>query len=113
MSLGNKQRQFTLCIAHLIIYAYEQGYELTFGDAFRDHRVHGVPGKKLSYSHKNSTHKYRLAVDFNLFKDKKYLTSTDDYKELGLYWETLHPLACWGGHFNDGNHFSFEHNGIK
>jgi hypothetical protein len=113
VTLGNKQRIFTLCISQLITYAYAQGYELTFGDAFRDSRVHGEFGDKQSYSHASSNHKLRLAVDFNLFKNGEYLTADDDYLELGLYWETLHPLARWGGHFNDGNHFSFEHNGIK
>ena len=32
---------------------------------------------------------------------------------LDRYWETLHPLACWGGRFGDGNHYSFKHKGIK
>ena len=113
MNLGNKQREFTLCIAKLVIFAYESGYELTYGDAYRDHRLHGAPGVKKGYSHQSSTHKLRLAVDFNLFKDKRYLTKSSDYKVLGEYWESLHPLARWGGRFGDGNHFSFEHQGIK
>lgn len=112
MGLGDKQRLFTSLISKLIIFAYENGYELTFGDAFRDHRLHGKIGVKLGYGHPKSNHKNRLAVDFNLFKDGKYLTASDDHKELGEYWESLHPDCRWGGRFNDGNHYSMEYQGM-
>lgn len=111
MTLGQKQRKFTLMISKLIQFAYENGYELTFGDAYRDPRVHGEGGVKKSYSSANSLHKSRLAVDFNLFKDGKFLTSTEDHKILGEYWESLG--GAWGGRFNDGNHYSIEHEGRK
>lgn len=111
MTLGQKQRKFTLMISKLIQFAYENGYELTFGDAYRDPRVHGEVGVKKSYSSANSLHKSRLAVDFNLFKDGKFLTSTEDHKILGEYWESLG--GSWGGRFNDGNHYSIEHEGRK
>lgn len=111
MTLGQKQRRFTRMIAQLIEYAYSQGYELTFGDAYRDPRVHGQVGQKKSYSSANSLHKERLAVDFNLFKDGVYLTRTEDHKPLGEYWESIG--GTWGGRFNDGNHYSLEHGGRK
>lgn len=111
MTLGQKQRKFTRMIADLIIFAYERGYELTLGDAYRDPRVHGPVGTKKSYSSGNSLHKERLAIDFNLFKDGKYLTQTEDHRELGEYWESLG--GTWGGRFNDGNHYSLEHGGRK
>jgi len=113
MTLGNKQRHFTRLVGLLIEYAYQNGYELTFGDAYRDPRLHGEMGVKKSYSSAKSNHKIRLAVDFNLFKDGKYLTATEDYTKLGEYWESLG--GCWGGRFTsaDGNHFSLEHEGCK
>ncbi len=111
MTLGNKQRHFTRLVGLLIEYAYQNGYELTFGDAYRDPKVHGQFGEKKSYSAAKSVHKLRLAVDFNLFKDGKYLTATEDYTKLGVYWESLG--GSWGGRFNDGNHFSLEHEGCK
>ena len=49
MSLGNRQRKFTLMVAKLITYAYKQGYELTLGDAYRDPRVFGEHGTKGGY----------------------------------------------------------------
>ena len=113
MTLGEKQRDFTLKVSYLIQYAYEQGYKLTFGDAYRDPRVHGVVGVKDSYSSAMSLHKSRLAVDFNLFKNGKYMVSTDDYLPLGVYWESLGDNCTWGGRFGDGNHFSVTHEGRK
>lgn len=115
MTLRKKQSRFAKCIGQLINYAYSQGYELTFGDAFRDNRVFGEFGQKKSYSHKNSVHKIRLAVDFNLFVDGKFIQNGDHpvYQELGEYWKTLDSEARWGGDFNDANHFSFTHWGAK
>ncbi|MNZ41744.1 hypothetical protein D3C78_593010 [compost metagenome] len=113
MTLGEKQKKFTKMVGQLIAFAYDKGYELTFGDAYRDPRVHGAVGEKKSYSSANSVHKERLAVDFNLFKDGKYLTKTEDYLQLGDFWESIG--GSWGGRFAaaDGNHFSLEHNGRK
>jgi hypothetical protein len=111
MTLGQKQRKFVLMIADLIDYAYSNGYELTFGDAYRDPRTNGAMGEKVGYSHKNSNHKQRLAVDFNLFKNGAYLSKTSDHEPLGIYWEGLG--GDWGGRYKDGNHYSLEHNGIK
>ncbi|MNE13960.1 hypothetical protein D3C80_1068160 [compost metagenome] len=111
MTLGEKQKKFVKMVGELIAFAYDKGYELTFGDAYRDPRVHGAVGEKKSYSSANSVHKERLAVDFNLFKDGKYLTKTEDYLQLGDFWESIG--GSWGGRFKDGNHFSLEHNGRK
>lgn len=111
MSLGQLQRTFPPLVANLICKAYALGYEVTFGDAFRDPRVHGIVGEKKSYSSAKSVHKERLAIDLNLFRDGVYLTSTEDHRELGEYWESLHPLCRWGGRFNDGNHYSMEYQG--
>lgn len=111
MTLGQKQRLFTRMIAQLIEYAYANGYELTFGDAYRDPRLHGDIGVKKSYSSANSLHKSRLAVDFNLFKNGEYLTDTEAHKPLGEYWESIG--GAWGGRWADGNHYSLEHGDRK
>jgi len=111
MGLGDKQKLFAKILPALLNKAHELGYEVTLGDAYRDPRIHGTVGEKLGYGHRNSCHKVRLAIDLNLFRDGKFLTETADHKILGEWWETLHPLCRWGGRFNDGNHYSFEHNG--
>lgn len=113
MTLGKMQRKFPPMVVKLITWAYEQGYELTFGDAFRDPRVHGFVGQKVGYGHRNSAHKQKLAIDLNLFKDGEYLTSTEDHRPLGEYWESIG--GSWGGRFTkpDGNHYSLEYNGVR
>ena len=108
MKLGERQRLFVKLLPRLIDFAYEQGYELTVGDAFRDHRLHGAPGVKMGYGHPNSNHKNRLAIDLNLFKNGVFLQATTDHTPLGEFWEKLHQLCRWGGRFNDGNHYSIE-----
>lgn len=120
MTLGEKQRLFTRLVGILIEYAYQQGYELTFGEAVRkpaQAAANEASGKGI----RNSLHILGLAVDFNLFKDNRYLTFSEDHKPLGLFWKNLHPLCRWGGDFRDaegrpkpdGNHYSLEHEGVK
>lgn len=111
MTLGEKQRKLVRMIAQLITWAYDNGYELTLGDAYRDPRVFGNVGEQKGYGRSRSNHKIRLAIDFNLFKDGKYLTSTEDHRPLGEYWESIG--GAWGGRFNDGNHYSLEHDGRR
>lgn len=105
MTLSGAQRQFARDIATLILRAYEMGYEVTVGDFYRDPRVHGKYGEKVSYASANSEHKRRLAADLNLFRDGVYLTKTDDHRALGAVWESLRPENKWGGRWDDGNHY--------
>ena len=113
LSLGQKQRLFTRMVGLLIEYAYQSGYEMSFGDAYRDPRAFGPVGTRKLYSSANSNHKRRLAVDFNLFKDGKFLTASEDHAPLGHFWESMG--GAWGGRFSnpDGNHYSLEHEGFK
>lgn len=102
-NLVTKQAVFAQMIARLILHADLLGFEVTFGDAYRP--------PDASWGHPDSCHKLRLAVDFNLFIDGKYQTTTEAYKPLGEYWERLG--GSWGGRFEDGNHFSLEHEGMR
>ena len=111
MTLSEAQRKFTRMIGSLIFMAYANGYELSFGDAYRDPRGHGKWGEKKGYSAARSQHKRRLAVDFNLFRDGKYLTATEDHRPLGEFWESVG--GTWGGRWGDGNHYSLEFQGYK
>lgn len=113
MTLGEKQRVFTRLVGRLIEQAYLMGYEVTLGDAYRDPRVFGDVGENRAYGRSRSNHKLRLAIDLNLFKDGKYLPYTEDHRPLGEWWEKQHELASWGGRFNDGNHYSMEHEGRR
>ncbi len=112
MSLRKKQSEFARLVGKLILKAYDLGYEVTLGDAYRDPRVHGAMGVRKSYSHPKSAHKIRLAIDLNLFKNGEFLETSEDHRPLGEWWEKQHPMARWGGRFSDGNHYSWFHDGV-
>jgi len=117
MNLSQKQQIFTKNVASLIAYADMIGIGLTFGDAYRSQSqillnyfgykiekggffgIKLVKHRKLSKTLK-SLHAKRLAVDFNFFINGKLTYKFKDVKELGDFWETLHPENTWGGDFN-------------
>lgn len=111
MTLFERQTQFTKLLPKLFTKAFELGFDVTLGDAYRDPRVFGPMGTRQGYGESNSNHKQRLAIDLNLFKNGKFLQATEDHKPLGEYWESLG--GTWGGRFNDGNHYSLEWQGMK
>lgn len=139
MTTGEKQRLFhRLYCTKLVPYALSMGYEMTGGEWKRsDEQAEinalGKQGREAlaqlieaqfpSLAEKirnntgsgirNSLHEYSLAVDTNLFKNDVYLTRTEDWRQIGEYWEQLHPDCRWGGRFGDGNHLSIEHWGKK
>lgn len=110
-TLREKQSRFASMVPSLINKALEMGFEITLGDAFRDARVFGEMGKKVGYGQASSCHKLRLAIDLNLFKNGKYLGTTEAHTELGEWWES--QGGSWGGRFHDGNHYSLEHEGHR
>lgn len=112
--LHDKQAEFSLMVAALITWAYEQDYEITLGEAYRTPEqaaLNATTGSGIA----NSLHTKRLAIDLMLFRAGVYLTKSEEYKALGEKWKSLSPLNRWGGDFSkpDGNHFSIEHEGVK
>ena len=94
MSDRPAQSIFARKVPLLILFAYEQGYEITFGDTW------AKTGHK-----KNSFHYRRLAIDLNLFKNGKYLRSAKHHWALGEFWESIG--GSWGGRWRDANHYSW------
>ena len=102
------QIDFAKAVSSLIAKAFELGYLVTLGDAYRDQRLHGAFGVKQGYGKANSFHKKRLAIDLNLFTPEgEFLQDTAAHERLGAWWEATYPKATWGGKFNDGNHYSW------
>ena len=101
--LLNQQQLFVRLTSKLINWAYENGYELSYADAYRNPVFAGV----LKYYKEWSKHCSRLAIDLNVFKNDVWLRKTEELKPLGEYWESLDTMCSWGGRWNDGNHFSF------
>jgi len=115
VTLRQKQSGFALLVARLILQAEKWGYEVTFGEAWRSPEE-AARLAKLGKGIKNSLHTSRLAIDLNLFRDGKYLSSTESHRRLGEWWEKQSSgdlECCWGGHFGDGNHYSIGHEGKR
>jgi hypothetical protein len=114
MTLRQRQSLFCKNIGLLIIYAYNRGFELTFGEADRteyQQREYVRTGRSQTM---NSAHLERLAVDFNIFIGGRLLMaaglSKAEYerelwiiKTIGDYWESLHSDNVWGGDWNRNN----------
>lgn len=141
MRLGEAQELFAHHSALLIPRAEELGFAVRRGEAFRtdEQCVINAMGETnrlrlimylearpeyyaLALAIKNngkangilfSLHGLRLAEDLLLFRNGVYLTASEDYRPLGEWWEQQHPLARWGGRFQDGGHFSFEWEGRR
>ena len=119
MTLRQKQSAFVRLLPLLFKKAWQLGFELTLGEAWRS----PAEAERLAALGKgipNSLHISRLAIDLNLFRDGKYLTSTESHRPLGEYWKSLSTTefeCAWGGDFpgrkKDGNHYSIEHNDVR
>jgi hypothetical protein len=109
MKLSEKQAIFTLNTAKLILWADAQGYKLTYGEAYRPKEMAEIYYQR-GIGIKNSQHGKRLAVDFNLFCNGRYMTDSESYARLGIAWQKLHEDNRWGGNFPDpdGNHFEMQ-----
>lgn len=114
MNIGQKKNKFTVDIASLIIFASGKGWDLRFQPEHIRHK-------------KNSLHFIGLAKDFDLIVDGNWIKNSDApvWIELGEYWKGLScedAVNRWGGDFDldndgkkydDGNHFSIEHGGVR
>ncbi len=110
MTLRQQQSLFARLLAELILWAYDQGYEITGGEWWRT-LAQARLNVKAGTGTLNSLHRDRLAVDLNLFRGGRYLSSTESHRPLGEHWKAMHPLCRWGGDFSDGNHYSMTRGG--
>ncbi len=110
MELWKKQALFSQHVADLLKFIDSKGFFVTLGEAFRTQEqanIYAHEGKGIV----DSLHCKRLAIDLNLIdKNGIYLSSQPPYEQFGTYWESLHTLNRWGGHFTrcDGNHFEMQ-----
>lgn len=97
MSLRSDRVIFTQLIPMLILKAEDLGFEsaLDFVKRCEDCKV----------GRTKSLHKQGVAADLHLYRGGVYLASTETHRGLGMFWETLHPRARWGGRYGDGNHY--------
>ena len=115
MTLGDKQRRFTELVGKLITWCYDNGYELSLGEAYRTPEQAALNAQK-GIGIAKSLHTSRLAIDINLFINDEWVIDPAAYTPLGTYWKSLDPDCRWGGDFTkikDAVHFSFTHEGIS
>lgn len=113
-TLSQKRCRFTAQIAQLIEHALSLGLGVAL-DQVKRTQAEATANASSGAGIANSLHLLGLAADLNLYRGDLYLPSTAEHLPLGTYWESLSPGSCWGGRFSkpDGNHYSFEHNGVK
>lgn len=110
--LLHRQQDFFRMTAIFFPWLITSGYEVTYGEVQRSKAqaaMNAAAGTGIS----NSLHLISLAVDLNLFKDGKFLTTKEEYQHAGEYWEDLG--GSWGGRFKnvDADHFSLSFNGVR
>ena len=107
--MREKQSIFLKNFALLILWAFENGYEVTAGELFRTEEQHQINLQKGLSKAKRSKHQDRLAGDLNLFIGGKYQTTREPYRPLAEYWKSLHPDNVAGYDWGwDANHFEMK-----
>lgn len=100
MSRVDDQFEFAKDVARLVAYITNQGYKVTFGEAYRTVEQQQIYVKNGRSKTMNSRHLDRMAVDFNIFKGDKLLSTVAELELFGKYWESLNPKNRWGGFWN-------------
>ncbi len=101
MSLVQEQAAFALDVCKLIQSASDAGFVVTLGEAWRTPEQQAIYFKTGRSKTMNSNHIRRLAVDLNFFMDGVLIYDIDVLRDLGNYWESLHPKNRWGGNFRN------------
>jgi hypothetical protein len=109
--VNKHQFKFTQDVIALLLFVWEKGWRVTFGEAYRPQKMQEIYYEQGKTQTLDSYHLKRLAIDFNFFKpdgDKFTLTyDKDEIQIFGDYWESLDELNTWGGNweFTDTPHF--------
>ncbi len=114
MSLRTEQSKFAIDIVRLLVYATQNGYEYTFGEAQRPVEMQAIYFKNGRSKTMDSFHLKKLAMDIFFFKDGQFLTSKSELQSLGNKWEELAADNSWGGNWNsfkDIPHFERRYRG--
>jgi len=108
MSLRAEQSAFALDLVHFLLWASEQGYEYTLGEAQRPVEMQKIYYETGRSKTMDSQHLKKCAADIFFFKDGKYLASKEEVQPLGDAWERISSKNQWGGNwksFKDVPHF--------
>ncbi len=104
MTLREEQNKFARDVNKLLAWAFEMGYEVSFGEAFRtpeQQDIYVKTGRSKTY---NSKHLKRCAIDLHFFKGGELCypeaagrtwQELDSKNEAGMFWKS----------FQDSPHF--------
>lgn len=113
MALVPRQAQFSRDIAQLILFANEQGYDVTMGEVQRMIEMQAIYVRSGRSKTMNSMHLKKLAADLFFFKresngKRRFVQDKCELQQFGDYWESLTEGNVWGGNwqsFKDVPHF--------
>lgn len=118
MSLSPYQIKFAKMIHVFETWLYNNGYEFTYGEAYRTQEQQDIYFTSGKSKMKHSKHQDRLARDYILYIDGVcQIDNPEAYRKPGEYWESLG--GRWGGRFGltpdeygtkigwDANHFEY------
>ena len=103
------QSIFLLNVAKLIIWAFDNGFQLTAGELMRSQEQQDIYYNDGRSKVVHSRHQDRLAIDLNLFIKGVYQTNRAAYEPLALYWKSLDEDNIAGYDWGwDANHFEMK-----
>lgn len=110
MSEVEKQNEFIRSLVRFLTWLDLNGYQCSLGEAYRPPelaRFYAFEREGIE----RSRHCDRMAIDLNIFRRGVWLTTVEDLRECGTFWESLSVPGLehkWGGLFNpaDTDHFS-------
>jgi len=104
MGMVITQHEFVGDVIKLITFAHEQGFMVTFGEAYRPIEMQEIYVRTGRSKTMNSYHLKRLGLDLNFFKAEegrlRLTYNKEELQPIGDYWEGLRPgRNRWGGNF--------------
>lgn len=100
MSLVTEQAAFLLDVCKLVVYASDEGFQVTGGELFRTAEQQAIYVKTGKSKTMNSNHLKRLAIDLNFILAGELCYDKAKLQDIGNYWEKLSPKNSWGGNWN-------------
>jgi hypothetical protein len=112
VTLGQLQREYSICLARLIVWIYDQGWQCSIGEGF----VADTDAKDGDHDgphRKDGGHYKKLATDLNLFIGGKLISDGTHpaWAQIHRFWRSLHMNAVTIP--DDMNHIAFQHGGVK
>lgn len=102
MKLVEHQAAFLMDLVKLLEVATASGFLVTGGELYRTAEQQEIYVREGKSRTRDSNHLRRLAIDLHFFKGGKLVSSRDELRPVGEFWESLYPgVNRWGGNFKN------------